>query len=334
MRIIAFDFETGGLSADRHAITQLAVVACEARPSGVTIPTLDRSQVERFVRVWTVRPAPGLMIEEDALRIQGHTRQSLLRRPEQVTEAQLMKQLQEFFAGLDENFACAPLVAHNAKFDHGFLDALCRRAKAPLPARHVLCTLERQRELVRRKSVAKADNNKLGTLAKLLGLEQDEAHDALQDTKLCAALFAWQEHLLASSGNLLEESDDKLVGLVYEHVPAATDGWWTAKVGTFAKHGEEFPVKPVGAPITATIAPAKPTPPETPRPVFSVSKELCELHRRAKGGELDRVEGFSSRSGPVEDANRFVIGAFRNILSTLEDLEKLAKIQQKHNQNA
>ena len=67
--------------------------------------------------------------------------------------------------------------------------------------------------------------------------------------------------------------------------------------------------------------------------MFFVSKELCDLHRKAKGGELERVEGFSSRSGPVEDANRFVVGAFRNILATLEDLEKLAKIQQKQSQN-
>jgi len=304
MRIIAFDFETGGLSPDRHPITQLAVVACEAHGSGtVKVPTLDRSEVGRFVRVWAVRPAPGLMIEDRALEIQGHTRTSLLRRPNQITETDLVKELQEFFGGLPEGFECAPFVAHNGQFDHDFLSALYRRHNIPVPARDALCTIVRQRELVRRKTVAKTENLKLSTLAKSIGLTQDEAHDALQDTKICAALFAWQEHLLASSGNLLDEASAEPVGRVYKHQssPAVV----------------QSPQKP-----TSDTKPA-------PKPFFSVSKQLCELHRKAKSGELEKVEGFSSRSGPVEDTNRFVIGAFRNILSTLEDLEKLAKVQQK-----
>lgn len=397
MNIIALDFETGGLSPDRHAITQLALVACRVSGGKATIPTLDRSEVGRFVRVWSVRPAPSLMIEEEALRIQGHNRGTLLARPNQVPEAVLITQVQEFLAGLGEGWECAPFIAHNAKFDHSFLEALCRRTRKPLPPRSALCTVDRQRELVRRKAVAKAENNKLGTLAKLLGLKQDEAHDACQDAKLCASLFAWQEHLLAGSGNLLGETEGKLVGLVYEHEPAAADGWWT-------RHGEEFPIKApeashpqgkvcggcgssaqwrrpyrlgarrgAGSPpmhqffacdkckandiaianaiglsgdervtwegewfklilspsAVATIAPAKPAATEAPKPFFSCSKDLCELHRKAKSGELVAVPGFSTRTGPVEDPNRFVIGAFRSIQMHLEDLDKLAKIQQK-----
>lgn len=402
MNIIALDFETGGLSPDRHAITQLALVACRVAGGKATLPTLDRSEVGRFVRVWSVRPAPGLMLEEDALRIQGHTRQSLLARPGQVPEAHLIAQIQGYLAGLGEGWVSAPLVAHNAKFDHAFLASLCCRTKTPLLPRHAICTVERQRQIVRRKLAAKAENNRLGTLASLLGLSQDEAHDAVQDAKLCASLFAWQEHLLAGSGNLLGEPEEKAVGLVYEHLPAATDGWWM-------RHGEEFPVRPADHPLgkvctgcgsvpqwrrpyrlgarrgagmpplhqffacdeckksdvaignaiglsgdervvwegdwfklilspptTATIAPQKAAAaaPEAPKPFFSCSNELCELHRQAKEGLLEPVPGFSSRSGSVEEVNRFVIGAFRNIQQVLEDLDKLAKIRQKGNTNA
>lgn len=398
MKIIAFDFETGGLSPDRHAITQLALVACVASGGTVIVPTQDRSEVGRFVRVWAVKPDPRLMIEEEALRIQGHNRGTLHARPNQLTESQLVAEIQAFFAGLPDGWETAPLVAHNAKFDHGFLTSLCHRQKAPLLPRHAICTVERQRELVRRKLIAKGENNKLATLAKLIGHKQAEAHDALEDTKLCAGVFAWQEKLLASSGNLIDDKAEDTVGIVFRHEPSALDDWWT-------KHGEEFPAKapahPLGkvcaacgqpaqwrrpyrlgarigagfppmhqffccaackandasisdaiglsgdevltwagewfelilTPPTAKIAGPKPATAETPRPVFSVSKELCELHRKAKDGALTQVPGFTSRSGEIEDANRFVVGAFRNILNTLEDLEKLAKVQQKQNQN-
>lgn len=379
MNILALDVETGGFSADRHALTQLALVAC----------TVSRGKAEPVATfVHNVRPAPGLLLEDDAMAIQGHTRATLLRRPDQLTEAQLIEQMKDFLASLGEGWECAPFVAHNGKFDHGFLDALCRRTSTPLPARDVFCTVERHKDLARRRIIAKPENNKLATLASLVDDLQEDVHDAGKDAIICARLFAWQEIKLAGTQSLIEGITADPVGLVYKHVPAATDGWWTkgpaqypAKApetserrcdacgnatATWARQYRVVGARGGAGAITrfyacaqcksddtacfyslgldanenlqwqgswsflsgiaspATEKPKSSTEPaQATGPVFSCSKALVELHRRAKEGELPPLSGFRSKSGPIEDANRFVTGTFTVIREMLVDLERV-----------
>lgn len=239
MKILALDVESGGYSADRHALTQLALVAC-------TIGMGKAETVATFVH--NVRPVPSLLLEDSALEIQGHTRATLLRRQGQLTEAQLVEQLKGFLSSLGDGWECAPFVAHNGKFDHGFLEALCRRTGTPLPARDVICTVERHKHLATRKLIAKPENNKLKTLVQQLGLAQSESHDAGQDALLAAHLFAWQEARLATTQSLMEDATSDPIGLVYKHVPAAVDGWWT-------KGPKEYPAR---APETCQLSKSEP----------------------------------------------------------------------------
>lgn len=388
MKILALDVETGGFSADRNALTQLAIVAC-------TISAGTAHPVDTFVR--NVRPAPSLLLEDSALEVQGHTRATLLRRPGQLSEAETVEEMKRFFAGLGDGWECAPFVAHSGKFDHSFLDALCRRTATPLPARDVLCTIERHKDLARRHIIAKPENNKLKTLVQQLGFTQNDAHDAGQDALLCALLFAWQDAKLASTQSLIEELTADPVGLVYKHVPADTDGWWTkgpkeypAKAPEAKGSGDDRKCPSCGKPEATwfkqyrlgsnrntslgaiqkfyscgdckrrgidiagalglssdervvTVGEWKYSTPNTereleepqaapspsdPKPAasgvrFSCSRELVELHQKAKNGKLPALTGWRSHTGGIEDANRFVTGIFKNIAQQLEDLERI-----------
>ncbi|UGT61422.1 exonuclease domain-containing protein [Nocardia asteroides] len=76
------------------------------------------------------------------------------------------------------------LVAHNARFDHGFLAAEFRRAGVRMPVRSRMCTLA----LARRIALPTVDF-KLATLAAHYGVVQRRAHDALDDTRVLAGVL-------------------------------------------------------------------------------------------------------------------------------------------------
>ncbi|MFC8047844.1 exonuclease domain-containing protein [Nocardia sp. NPDC057353] len=76
------------------------------------------------------------------------------------------------------------LVAHNARFDHGFLAAEFRRAGVRMPVRRRMCTLA----LARRIALPTADFT-LATLAAHYGVVQRRAHDALDDTRVLAGVL-------------------------------------------------------------------------------------------------------------------------------------------------
>ncbi|SNU01609.1 DNA polymerase-3 subunit epsilon [Ruaniaceae bacterium KH17] len=72
------------------------------------------------------------------------------------------------------------LVAHNARFDVGFLKAACARYAIPWPAPPVVDTL-----LLSRRALSRQDtpNHKLGTLARVFGTEIQPTHRALDDAR-------------------------------------------------------------------------------------------------------------------------------------------------------
>lgn len=324
MRIIALDFETGGLSPEYSAITQLAVVAtCTAAGKA----TFHQS------RSWAIRPATGLTLDDNALAIQGHTKATLMRRPNQLTEAVAIRALLQWVDTLGSDWETAPLVAHNAQFDHGFLQHLCQRTNTPLLERDAICTVKRHRELVAKKLAPKPEAYKLGILAPLVGMAQSSAHDATEDAKICAALFAWQEPFY--EGSLL--GSEEIAGRVYEHVPPAADGWW--------KQGpKEYPAKPVegSAPVAVLTtegmlaaadrlqdkidsAPA-PLPSISPNLPFAMSVDMVAMIKRARAGELPTPEGLSGVAGPIEDTNSYVLGCIRMIQRQVESLQKIQAV--------
>ncbi|MER5944985.1 TerD family protein [Streptomyces sp. NPDC001904] len=76
------------------------------------------------------------------------------------------------------------LVAHNAQFDYDFLAHEFARARRWLPVSRRLCTLALNRQV----DPPTADM-KLGTLAAHYGVPQQQAHDALDDTRVLAGIL-------------------------------------------------------------------------------------------------------------------------------------------------
>ncbi|GHE61964.1 TerD family protein [Streptomyces capitiformicae] len=76
------------------------------------------------------------------------------------------------------------LVAHNAQFDYDFLAHEFARARMWLPVSQRLCTLALNRQVD-----PPTDDMKLGTLAAHYGVPQQNAHDALDDTRVLAGIL-------------------------------------------------------------------------------------------------------------------------------------------------
>ena len=110
------------------------------------------------------------------------------------------------FAGLDRG---AVLVAHNARFDVGFLTAAAAATGHPWPAPAVLDTVALARRVVTRDE---APNVRLGTLAALFGARQTPDHRALHDARATVDVL---HALLGRLGGL---------GVTHlEDLPTATD---------------------------------------------------------------------------------------------------------------
>ncbi len=81
------------------------------------------------------------------------------------------------FAGL----GCgAVLVAHNARFDVGFLRAAAQRCEIRLPRTQVLCTVQLVRRVLSREE---APSVQLGALARLFAVASEPTHRALDDAR-------------------------------------------------------------------------------------------------------------------------------------------------------
>ncbi len=77
------------------------------------------------------------------------------------------------------------LVAHNAKFDYGFLASESQRHFVALQIDSPVCTLELSRKL----DPKRAESHKLVTLCERYGISLDDAHDALCDATATAQLL-------------------------------------------------------------------------------------------------------------------------------------------------
>lgn len=89
----------------------------------------------------------------------------------------------DFAPALKELIGDLPLVAHNAPFDQGFLQAGCSRAGLTLPNR-----LYDTAELARI-TLPRAKNHRLATLVRQLSITLEQNHRAEDDARACGQLF-------------------------------------------------------------------------------------------------------------------------------------------------
>ncbi len=153
------DVETTGLSPARDRIIEIAVVRCA--PDGSVIDE------------WSTLVDPGR--DPGPTHIHGISAADLVGAP---TFAEISAELQSRIAG-------SMVAAHNLSFDAGFLAAEFERAGHAVPDQPAVCTLQLARAVL--------ENNgaySLAACAATLGIEHPNAHRALPDTRVTAAVLA------------------------------------------------------------------------------------------------------------------------------------------------
>lgn len=163
MREIVFDTETTGLERLEDRVIEIGGVEMINRfPTGRTFHKFINPQ--------------GRKVHAEALAVHGITDEQLLKEP---TFAEIVDEFMEFFDG-------AKLVAHNAMFDLGFINAeLDRLGKPEIAVERIVDTLA----LARRKHPM--GPNSLDALCKRYGIDNSHRtlHGALLDSEILAEVY-------------------------------------------------------------------------------------------------------------------------------------------------
>ncbi|RNB91839.1 PolC-type DNA polymerase III [Brevibacillus fluminis] len=179
---VVFDVETTGLNAAEHTIIEIAAV----KMKGLEI--IDQ---------WTDLVDPQLTIGPKTTEITGITNEML--RGKDTLEVVLPK-FKEFAGN-------AILVAHNAEFDRGFINACAKRIGMETWNNPFLDTLPLARMMYK-----DMRSYRLGSLAKRFNVDLVNAHRALDDTVALAHILQYmlkdiREAQIASLAQLNEESN-------------------------------------------------------------------------------------------------------------------------------
>lgn len=181
--VISFDVETTGLSPGHHEIIEIAAI--KLLPSG---------DLKVFHQL--IKPKQNISLANSS--IHGISNEDLLNSPS----------IQEVLPSFIDFIARAPLLAHNAVFDCGFLLKHCFDEQCELEANIVYDSLKIARGRYRKENT-KPENFKLSSLAHFFDLCLDH-HQALDDAwvtlRMVAKMFMFfepKDHMgLLNKGNI------------------------------------------------------------------------------------------------------------------------------------
>lgn len=152
------DLETTGTTAERDRITEVAIVRIEADPDGLALPKVSE---------WSTLVNPGAPIPLGIQRLTGITDDMVRSAPS----------FSEVAAEIEARIDGALFVAHNARFDFGFLKHSYARIERSFAAK-VLCTVRLSRRLF-----PEAGRHNLDTIIARHGLQVAARHRALGDAR-------------------------------------------------------------------------------------------------------------------------------------------------------
>jgi DNA polymerase-3 subunit epsilon len=159
-RLAFIDFETTGLSSRRgDRVIEVGIAVLEG---GRIVDRYQSLINPRMPIPWQIEDLTG--ITDDMVR-------SAPGAPE------VMSEVHDFIGEMR-------LVAHNASFDRGFMDAEFSRIRRRRK-QEFICSLR-----VARRVYPRAPNHKLGTLVKLTGVQAARAHRALGDAEMTARVWS------------------------------------------------------------------------------------------------------------------------------------------------
>lgn len=168
VEFLVVDVETTGLSTSDDLILQLGAVVTDSQG------TIRR----RFATY--VKPGSGEFPwqgnQPPAHHVHGITNEALLAG---VTAKRALRRFRRLARR-------RIVVAHNAKFDYGFITSESQRHGVPLDLGQPVCTLEMSRKL----DPKRESSHKLASLCEKYGIPLDNAHDALADATATAQLLA------------------------------------------------------------------------------------------------------------------------------------------------
>jgi DNA polymerase III epsilon subunit family exonuclease len=158
--LVVFDLETTGLSASRDRMCEIGAVRVQALEIAETFETLVD---------------PGRSLPPTIARLTGLRDVDLRRAPRQELA------VRRFLAFTGD----APLAAHNARFDVGFLDHAVQRLTGRRVAAQVVDTVWLARRLLHRRS----ERFSLAQLSHFFGTSTDPCHRALPDALATAEIL-------------------------------------------------------------------------------------------------------------------------------------------------
>ena len=158
--LVVFDLETTGLSASRDRMCEIGAVRVKALEIAETFETLVD---------------PGVALPQTIARLTGLRDAELRGAPRQELA------VRRFLAFASD----APLAAHNARFDVGFLDHAVQRLTGRRVAAAVVDTVWLARRLLHRRS----ERFSLAQLAHFFGTSTDPCHRALPDALATAEIL-------------------------------------------------------------------------------------------------------------------------------------------------
>ncbi len=156
--LIAIDLETTGLSPLIDRIIEFAAV--KITPGGV-------ERLESLIN-------PNITIPEETIQFHGINDADVKDSPSLL---EFMPQILSFIGDL-------PIVAHNAKFDLGFLVFALHNFSLPYPSSDIYCSVKMSRQ-----SFKEIENYKLSTIAKHFEIPLENHHRAMDDTIACLLIF-------------------------------------------------------------------------------------------------------------------------------------------------
>ena len=157
-RWVVLDVETSGMRSASHRVLSIAALVLRE----------DGSVERQFSTLLNPGCDPG------PVHVHNLT-------PDRLAGAPRFEDIAEEFGEL---LSGRTMVAHNASFDYGFLDAEFQRAGFGTPIEKRLCTLALSRRLE-----LDVPNHRLATLAEYWKIEQLNAHDAYDDARVLVEVF-------------------------------------------------------------------------------------------------------------------------------------------------
>ncbi|MFY8273215.1 ribonuclease T [Pseudoalteromonas sp. SSDWG2] len=197
---VVIDVETAGFNNQTDALLEIAVTTLKMDDEGV----LSLDQTQHF----HVKPFEGANIEQSAIEFNGIDPFSELRGA--VDESEAMKSICKFVRKAQKDAGCqrSVIVAHNAAFDHGFLNTAIERCKIKRIPFHPFVSFDTT-------SLAglALGQTVLAKACRAAGIDFDnsQAHSALYDTERTAELFCYIVNKWQALGGwpLPEENTDE-----------------------------------------------------------------------------------------------------------------------------